>query len=84
MTPAVVGVDLGGTFLKTAVLHDGDRVLERGSVPSDATSGADAALERLLEVCADRAARHRAAAVGIGLPGAVDGERGMLAGPTPR
>jgi len=83
MTPAVVGVDLGGTFLKTAVLHDGDRVLERGSVPSDATSGADAALERLLEVCADRAARHRAAAVGIGLPGAVDGERGMLAGPTP-
>src|SRR5262249_14921212 len=45
--------------------------------------GAAAALDRLLDAAAELAARHRAAAVGIGLPGAVDRERGMLAGPTP-
>jgi len=82
MTPSTIGVDLGGTFLKTVVL-DGDRLLERGSVPSDAASGAAAALDRLLDVAAELCTRHGATAVGIGLPGAVDGERGVLAGPTP-
>ena len=82
MTPVVVGVDLGGTLLKTAVLH-GDRMLDRGSVPSDAAHGAAVALDRLLDAAAALCARHRAVAVGIGLPGAVDTGRGMLAGPTP-
>lgn len=78
-----IGLDLGGTDLKFALVTRSGRALETGSVPTVANKGT-----RGLRVClvaavlaAQAAAKRRRAkvvAIGMGLPGAVQGREGRI------
>jgi glucokinase len=65
-----LGLDLGGTNIKLAVLEDG-RVVERGEAPTLSDDGAESVLERLIELA------HGAGpvdSVGVALPGLFDAD----------
>ena len=81
-----LGIDLGGTNIKSGVVDDDGRVLSNVSVPTQAELGAEAGLDHLVE-----AGRHAVeasgipwdliAGVGLGSPGTMDIPAGMLLEP---
>lgn len=72
----VVAVDVGGTTMKGAVVdHEGNFLRER-SRPTPALSGPDAVIAGLLELIAELRADAEVGAVGVVVPGHVDGEAG--------
>jgi glucokinase len=84
MTDVFAGLDLGGSRLKASLLDGSQRLIHSEACESHAAEGAESArraiagtLERL------RPDGGRYAAVGVGIPGIVDRERGRLAGATP-
>jgi glucokinase len=76
----VIGFDVGGTRLKSGAVTRGGRLLAQGIAPSDAHLGPRALLERLAEEVNAIARKLRAApqAVGIGMPGAVKPDQGIV------
>jgi glucokinase len=76
-----LGLDLGATNVKWAVLERGDAawtVLDRGQFPTSASDGADSVIERMGDQ-ADRArdAWPEMSSVGVGLPGLFDASEGI-------
>lgn len=71
-----LGLDLGGTNLKWAVIEHGDgawRTLETGQVSSEAQEGPEAVVRRIAETGADvMAAWPGIVSAGIGVPGLYD------------
>jgi glucokinase len=79
-TDYVVGLDVGGTRLKSGAVSRTGKLLASGIAPTDAHKGA-AAMLRCLRAEVDRLANQlgaRPRAVGVGLPGAVDPARGIV------
>ena len=80
----VLGVDLGGTNIVTgAVCHDGTEVLGVRSEPTRPEEGADAVVERIIRLCRESVeaaglGMDRIAGVGIGSPGPLDREQGLV------
>jgi glucokinase len=71
-----VGLDLGGTNVKCAVL-DGERVLATASAPNGAEGGEEATLARAAALALQTAAPFgRPASAGLALPGHFDAARG--------
>lgn len=77
----VVGVDIGGTSVE-AVAVDGSRtMLSRGSAPTDTASGASvvaSAADVVGRTMRDLGPTARILALGVGVPGHVDGELGSV------
>jgi len=75
-----LGLDLGGTNIKTVVLkRDGEALLivDDGSVPTDADSGPEVVTERLIETASEVLEGHAPIeTVGLGVPGLFDPETG--------
>ena len=72
-----VGVDLGGTFVKTALVDQTGRILKRSSIPTDAEAGVPKVLGRIQE--AVRAVLDSSAlGIGIGTPGLVNSKAGEV------
>ncbi len=70
-----LGLDLGGTNIKWAVVERDDtwRTLDRGQVSTPAADGPDAVVARLATVGAEAIGRHPGvSSVGIGIPGLYD------------
>lgn len=89
-----LGLDLGGTNIKTVVLEDdgagGQNVIASATVPTHADLGPDGVAGRLGEIGARHLAEHGPlGGIGLGVPGLFDRERGTielfpnLAGPWP-
>jgi glucokinase len=78
-TRPAIGIDFGGTTIKSAVIQDG-RVLAHGAViDTQLFPQADALLAEILRVLAIlRAAHPEVVAVGVGLPGLVDSVNGIV------
>ncbi len=80
----VVGVDLGGTNVRAAVLSRGEiAVLGRAENPSDAKSGVPRTVARIAEAVRDACANagiivEDLGAVGIAVPGHIDVPGGMV------
>lgn len=76
-----LGIDLGGTNLKWAVLeHDGAdwRVAGREQVPSAVEAGSDAVIDRFVGIARDASARWPGiTTIGIGVPGLYDPATGV-------
>jgi glucokinase len=72
----VVGIDLGGTSIKAALVSPGYEMLARHAVPTDLRSQAALmdAIERLVETVSGGEAR----AVGFGLPSQIDQRAGRV------
>src|SRR3712207_6651306 len=77
--PFTVGVDLGGTYLKLALLDHGGRIAVRETVPTGAGEGHEAVLERMAEGTRRLAAAAPGPVVGlgVGVPGLVDMATGV-------
>jgi glucokinase len=79
MSSKAIGIDFGGTSIKSAVVENG-RILERGTV-IDTTqhAGPETLIEALFAVIAALRKSHpEVAGVGVGLPGFVDCESGIV------
>jgi glucokinase len=81
-----LGIDLGGTNIKSGVVDDDGRILSTVKIPTEAGLGADAGLDHLAEagrraVEASGVAWDGIAGVGLGSPGTMDIPAGMLLEP---
>ena len=78
-TRTAIGIDFGGTTIKSAVIQDG-RVLAHGEViDTQLYADAESLIAAMLQVIATlRAAHPEVAAVGVGLPGLVDSVNGTV------
>jgi glucokinase len=79
----LVGVDIGGTGIKAAVVTSKGVVLGRGERDTLAGNGVDGVIDRVEEAivaaCWESGiARDRLAGVGVGAPGSVDRSRGVV------
>ncbi len=83
MATHCIGVDLGGTNLRAAVLDENHTVLSRFERPTKAADGSAAVIERLGDgiISAMKEAgltENDIAAVGIGVPGPIDQKHGLV------
>jgi glucokinase len=76
----VLGFDVGGTRLKAAAVDRQGRLLEQAVLPTGAQEGPRALVRTLVRLARDlqRTLGSPPVAVGVGLPGAVDPERGVV------
>ena len=74
-----LGIDFGGTSVKLGLVRDGRVVFRAPSIPTADYRRADALLGAMLAAIRELRARHPdLAAVGVGVPGFVDVERGLV------
>ena len=74
-----IGIDLGGTYIKYGLVGEGGEIIEKGKVPTPA----GCRYAETVEVIASAVrglAKHGASVcgLGIGAPGVVDGEKGIV------
>ncbi len=79
----LVGVDIGGTGIKAAVVTQKGTVLGRGERETQASSGVGGVIDRVEEAIVaacweSGVARDRVIGVGVGAPGSVDRSRGVV------
>lgn len=83
MSRTVIGVDLGGTNLRTAVLNAEGEVLSRHKEPTQVTEGWTNVVARLVDDIKSQRDKARqkgltVAAVGVGAPGVIQVEKGIV------
>jgi len=83
MTKRYVGIDLGGTNLKLGLVSAEGDLLRRLAVPTEAAQGPDHVLARMADAVRQLAevadlAMDDLAAVGVGVPGPLDSEAGLV------
>ncbi len=86
MSKVVVGVDLGGTNVKTAVVSREGKLLAKDSRPTDAEKGLDTVLAKMVEGVDAALAeagldRSNMLAVGVGAPGPMNWQTGVVYSP---
>src|SRR5438067_1252969 len=84
--PFFLGIDLGGTNIKSGVVDDAGRPVSSISIETQAARGPEVGLDNLVEaarraVATSGRAWDDIAAVGLGSPGTMDLEAGMLLDP---
>jgi glucokinase len=75
-----IGIDLGGTNLKLALLDGEHRITARLTVPTGGAEGHDAVIERMIEGARSLLVQNpgiRVVGIGIGVPGDVDMATGV-------
>lgn len=78
--PGAIGVDLGGTNLKLALLDGDNRIVERLAIPTGGADGHDAVIERIqdgVQSLRGRRPQLEITGVGVGVPGMVDMATGV-------
>ncbi|TNE69787.1 ROK family protein [bacterium] len=78
-----IGIDLGGTSIKSALVDSKKGILKQFSVPTEANKGKDFLLNRLIEVVehAKKEAPEAPVGVGIGAPGIISLDRKTVSNP---
>ena len=80
--PAAIGIDLGGTQARVALVRGG-AVVRRTAEPTDVAGGPEAVLgqfRRMIDAVCSRGGAARASAVGVCAPGPLDSESGVVLG----
>ena len=83
MGPYSIGVDLGGTNLRAAAVDETGKVLERVSVPAHYDAGPIAVVNEIVTSIGkvrDRIPQRTLRGVGIGVPGFINIEKGIVVG----
>ncbi|MBQ0038521.1 MAG: ROK family protein [Clostridiales bacterium] len=73
-----LGIDVGGTNLKGAVVTENGEILKEASCPTHADRGADAVADAISTLILDLTCGEEIVGVGVGCPGTVDDERGEV------
>lgn len=81
--PFVVGIDLGGTNMQIGVVDATGTILSRAKAKTKADKGGDAVLDRMAEAVEEACKKAGIAPVdlagiGVGAPGAIDMQRGVV------
>lgn len=79
----VIGVDLGGTKISTAISTLDGRILNQTVVPTNASEGEEAVLNRIIGTIQEvldkaQATSQEVKAIGIGSPGPLDAKKGVI------
>jgi glucokinase len=75
--PSVIGVDVGGTNTKAAVVDETGRILDRAQYPTDVTAGTKGIIA-VIEDLMQRPAARGVLAIGIGAAGFIDASTGAV------
>lgn len=81
---SIIGIDIGGTNIKSVLIDPEGNILDRLSLPTLAEGGPEAVIAQLHASIEQLTAHHPRAAltgIGIGAPGSVDFDRGMILHP---
>lgn len=73
-----IGVDLGGTNIRVAVVTELGELLEEIKKPSQAQSGPEVVLNNMIEMIKSLELFSECSGIGIGIPGPVDTEKGCV------
>jgi len=78
-----IGIDLGGTAIKSALVDSEKGIIKQFSISSDAHKGKDALLQRLIDVVKNAIAEspEKPVGVGIGAPGVISLDRKTVSNP---
>ena len=74
----LIGIDVGGTNLVAAKVNDSGEILEKISIPVNRSASAEQLCETLIGLARQAAKEDVIDAVGIGFPGLVDNESGIV------
>lgn len=75
------GIDLGGTDIKGGLVEDSGRIIDEERIPTEAGKGPSHVLERMVKIITvlrERNADREVAGAGVGVPGQVLVEEGLL------
>ena len=78
-----IGVDLGGTNVKIAIVDDAGNIICSRSAPTDADKGFEAAYENIVNVIYTiinecEVSKEEISGIGFGLPGLIDSKNGII------
>ncbi|TAL70017.1 MAG: ROK family protein [Bacteroidetes bacterium] len=69
-----LGIDLGGTNLKSGVIDDNGNIIENSNCPTNADEGYNSVINKIKEIIGDSESKFNIKSIGIGVPGIVSDE----------
>ena len=78
MRKRYIGIDLGGTNIKGAVVNERGEIIRQSTCPTHAEQGAEAVTATIADMIHDLAKGEDIAGVGLGCPGTVDDNCGSV------
>lgn len=78
MTNLAIGIDIGGTNLRGALIDEDGKITKRLSIPSEADKGIDFVIENLVTLINEIKGKREILGAGIGIPGIIDSAKGIL------
>jgi glucokinase len=76
-----IGVDLGGTNIKAAVVDDEKGIIEQVTTPTQANLGKEHLLDRISDTVKDLVKKNEIIGIGMGLPGMVSKDQTTVKNP---
>ena len=73
-----IGIDLGGTNIKGALVNEQGEIVKQNTCPTHAEQGVEAVTETIAQMICDLAANETIDGVGLGCPGMVDDKNGKV------
>ena len=78
MADRVIGIDIGGTNLRGALVDSEGNVLNRMQILSQADEGIDQLISNLSDFIKDISQGHHVKDIGVGIPGIIDSKNGII------
>lgn len=77
------GIDVGGTFVKGAIVTEDGKIVVKDKIPTEYAKGGDAVVKNIGDLCRSLAKKANLeisdiTAIGMGVPGMIDGENGVV------
>ncbi len=78
MEKRVIGIDVGGTNLRGALVGPDGKIINRMKIASDADQGIEAVIDNLVRLIKSIGGGEDVSAVGFGIPGIIDFKAGII------
>ena len=78
MSDKVIGIDIGGTNLRGALVDSNGNIHKRMEILSEADQGIDRLIDNLANFIADISKGEKVTNVGVGIPGIIDSKNGII------
>ena len=77
------GIDIGGTFIKGAIIDGGGKIIVKDKIPTECKLGGDRVVENIKTLCdgllnSANMQKSDITAIGMGVPGMIDGKAGVV------
>lgn len=78
MSDKVIGIDIGGTNLRGALVDSEGNIHKRMEILSEADQGIDKLIDNLANFIADISKDEKVTNIGVGIPGIIDSKNGII------